>query len=139
MHTNITKNKLEAERWLGIWMDHSNAHLIEFSPENLAMKTIESAFKHQDKMHSLSKSESQMHNKEQHLHATYYKKLGEMIRHYSRVLLFGPTDAKVELFNLLRSDHLFSLIDIELKQTDKMTSNQEHAFVNEYFSAKVVY
>jgi hypothetical protein len=50
------------------------------------------------------------------------------------VILFGPTDAKVELLNILRQDHHFANIKIETQQTDKMTEFQQHAFIKEYFS-----
>ena len=39
--------------------------------------------------------------------------------------------------NVLRTDHRFAKIKIEMKQTDKMTENQQHAFVKEYFSPSV--
>ena len=48
-------------------------------------------------------------------------------------MLFGPTNAKTELLNLLKADHHFDKINIETKQADKMTENQQHAFVREYF------
>jgi hypothetical protein len=51
-------------------------------------------------------------------------------------LLFGPTDAKVELLNILKADLSFSKIKIETMQSDKMTENQEHAFVKDYFSKR---
>lgn len=120
---------------LGIWMDHSSAHLMEFTNFAFKTKTIESNFKHEEKEHSLAKSENLMHNKEQHRRSEYYKKLGETIKGYEDVILFGPTDAKVELFNVLRKDHLFAKIKIEIKQADKMTENQQHAFVREHFSS----
>ncbi len=119
---------------LGIWMDHSSAHLMEFTPDPIETNIIESKFTHQEKEHSLGKSEHRMHNKEQHQQSEYYKKLGETIINYDAVILFGPTDTKVELFNILRADHRFAKIKIEIKQTDKMTENQQHAFVREYFS-----
>lgn len=119
---------------IGIWMDHSSAHLMEFTTNPIETKTIESKFTHEEKEHSLGKSEILMHNKEQHQQSEYYKKLGETIRNYEEVILFGPTDAKVELFNILRADHRFEKIKIEIKQTDKMTENQQHAFVREHFS-----
>ncbi len=119
---------------LGIWMDHSSAHLMEFTTDPIETKTIESEFTHQEKHHNLSKSESQMHNKEQHKHSEYYKKLGEVIRDYDEVILFGPTQAKHELYNLLKDDHLFAKIKIEIKESDKMTENQKHAFVKDHFS-----
>src|ERR1700676_2721824 len=102
---------------LGIWMDHSSAHLTEFTSDPVESKIIESKFTHQQKVNSLDKSENLMHNKEQHQQAEYYKKLGEVIRDYEEVILFGPTDAKVELFNILKADHRFAKIKIEIKQT----------------------
>jgi hypothetical protein len=119
---------------LGIWMDHSSANLMEFTSDPIETKTILSEFTHQDKELGLSKSENLMHNKEQHQQSEYYNKLIEIIRNYEEVVLFGPTDAKVELFNVLREDHRFAKIKIEIKQSDKMTENQQHAFVREHFS-----
>ena len=121
---------------LGIWMDHSSAHLMEFTTDPIETKTIESKFTHQVKLESLNRSEHIMHNKEQHQQSEYYKKLGEIIKNYEGVILFGPTEAKVELFNILKTDHHFKKIKIEVKQADKMTENQQHAFVREYFSKK---
>ena len=115
-------------------MDHSSAHLIEFTTDPIETTIIVSRFTHQDKEHSLLiKGESLMHQKEQHRQSEYYNKLGENIKNYKEVLLFGPTDAKTELFNVLRTDHRFANIKIEIKQSDKMTENQQHAFVKEYF------
>lgn len=119
---------------LGIWMDHSNAHLMEFTADPIETKTIESAFTHQEKEFSLSKNENLMHNKEQHQQAEYYKKLAEVIKGYNEAVIFGPTDAKVELSNMLKADHRFANIKIEIKQADKMTENQQHAFVRDHFS-----
>jgi Lhr-like helicase len=119
--------------YLGIWMDHSAAHLIEFT-NPMRTTIIRSAFTHREKTKSIERSESLMHHKEQHEQAAYYKKLGEVMRKYSEVLLFGPTDAKTELYNALKEDHLFEGIKMTLKPTDKMTEQQEHAFVQDYFS-----
>lgn len=120
-------------KYLGIWMDHSVAHLMECTTNPIETKAIESKFTHQVKEHSLSKSEKLMHNKEQHQQSEYYKLLGESIKNYEEVVLFGPTDAKVELFNFLRADRHFAKTKIEIRQADKMTENQQHAFVKEYF------
>jgi hypothetical protein len=120
---------------LGIWMDHSNAHIMEFITGPAETQIIESDFVYEAKEQALGNSENAMHNKEQHQQTEYYKKLGEIIKHYDDVLLFGPTDAKLELFNMLKEDHLFGKVKIEVKQADKMTENQRHAFVKDYFSA----
>ena len=119
---------------LGIWMDHQNAHLMEFTTDPIETKTIDSKFTHEVKELSLHQGENRMHNKEQHQQADYYKMLGEAIKNYENVVLFGPTDAKTELFNILTADQHFSKIKIKVKQADKMTENQQHAFVKDYFS-----
>ena len=74
------------------------------------------------------------HNKEQHQQSAYYKKLGEAIKRYDEVVLFGPTNAKVELRNHLKKDHHFDKIKIEVESADKMTEHQEHAFVRNHYS-----
>ena len=120
-------------KYLGIWMDNASANLIEYTSSPMESKTIESEFTSEVKQESIGKSENLMHNKEQHQQAAYYKKLGEVILHYNEVVLFGPTHAKMELYNILKADHKFANIKIAIKQTDKMTVNEEHAFVRDYF------
>jgi len=118
---------------LGIWMDHASAHVMEIA-DPMVTNIVECESTHEEKEKTLQKGESMMHNKNQQQQAEYYKKLGGLIKNYGDVLLFGPTDAKVELLNILKADLSFSKIKFEIRQTDKMTENQEHAFVREYFS-----
>ncbi len=119
---------------IGIWMDHSNANLIEFTTDPIETKTLHTEFTHTEKEQTLKKSEVLMHHKEQHEQAEYYKELAAVIKNYDEVLLFGPTDAKVELHNLLSADHKFNNVKVEVAQADKMTENQQHAFVKKHFS-----
>ena len=121
---------------IGIWMDHTSANLMEFTTDPIETKKIESPFNHQEKEDGLVKSESLMHNKEQHEQKAFYKHLEKIISGYTEVILFGPTDAKAELYNLLRADHRYANIKIEVVETDKMTENQQHAFVRKHFSRK---
>ena len=104
---------------LGIWMDNSNAHLMELTNH-------ETEF-------NFYKGEKLIHKKEQHLQLSYYKKIGDIIKKYQDVVLFGPTDAKNELLNLIKTDHLFEGIKIEVKNSDKMTEDQMQTFVIDYF------
>ena len=126
---------MQAIKRLGIWMDHSNAHLIEYSNDSVDTKVVDSKFTHQEKESSLKKGENLMHNKEQQQQGAYYKELGAVILNYEEVLLFGPTDAKTELFNLLTEDQHFAKIKMEVKTAEKMTEPQEQAFVRDHFSA----
>lgn len=125
-------NTIKTEKKLGIWMDHSIAHVMEFTPNLVENIFVVSNPNHNEK--NLSKGESHMHLKEQHQQSEFYSKLGEVIIKYDDVILFGPTNAKVELLNILRENNLFVKIKIETEQADKMTKNQLHAFVKEYFS-----
>jgi hypothetical protein len=118
---------------LGIWMDHMNAYLIEFSVDNSEAKTIHSKFTNEVKVASIEHGENKMHSKEQGLQREYYKALAEVLKSYSDILLFGPTDAKYELKNLLDRDNTFSGKKITVNQTDKMTKNQQRAFVKDFF------
>ena len=114
-------------------MDHAQAHLIQF-PEGLTdSQTITSKFTHEVKEQSIKGSEKLMHNKETHEQSEYYKSIAGLIRGYDDILLFGPTEAKNELFNLLREDHLFSKVKIIVHTSDKMNDQQQKAFVKDYF------
>ncbi|HMJ70368.1 MAG TPA: hypothetical protein VK508_15795 [Cyclobacteriaceae bacterium] len=119
---------------LGIWLDHSAAHLIEFSADKSKERVISSKFTHERKNESYAKGENAMHSTEQQLLTDYFKGLGEIVKGYKEVLLFGPTDAKVELANRLRQDHAFSGIKFKIETSDKMTENQRRAFVTDYFT-----
>ena len=111
-------------RKLGIWMDHASAHVMEFA-DSIVTNIVVSESTHKEKEKTLQNGESMMHNKNQQQQAEYYKKLGGFIEDYDAVLLFGPTDAKVELFNLLKADKQFDKIKIETVPSEKMTGNQE--------------
>jgi hypothetical protein len=124
---------MATEKKLGIWMDHANAHLMEYT-DPIVTKIISSDSTHEEKEFTLQKGESFMHRKNQQQETAYYKAIAESIKDYDEVLLFGPTNARVELINVLKADLHFSKIKIETKPSDKITENQEHAFVRNYFS-----
>ena len=125
---------MENRKRLGIWMDHSIAHLMEFTNKHFEIKTIESQLKKNGKTQNLFKDESIIHYKKGGLLSNYYKKLSEAIKDYEQVILFGPSDAKIEFFDLLSEDIRFLKIKFEIKNTDKMSESQQQAFVEEYFS-----
>jgi stalled ribosome rescue protein Dom34 len=119
---------------IAVYLDHSQATLFNFGTSAIEFKHIESDFNHQDKKEIFQKGESHLHNKEQHLQLKYYENLGQEILKYDQVLLFGPTEAKTELFNFLAEIKKFEKIKIAIKTSDKLTENQQLAFVNNYFS-----
>jgi hypothetical protein len=122
---------------LGIWMDHSNAYLMELTNGTIVTNVVESKFEQQDNGYDMKYHEKSYHNKEQQQQSDYYKKLRDFIRNYQEVVLFGPTDAKAELLNQLKGDHLFEKIKIEVHQSDQMNEKQRHDFLREYFKKQI--
>lgn len=125
---------MKSAKQLGIWMDHSCAKLIELTSESTGTNTIESKPDTQVNEDDLYfKDDSHTLNKEQKQLSAFYKEIGDVILNYDEVLLFGPTDAKNELVNLLKADHHFDSVKIEVKPADNMSENQQQAFVKEHF------
>lgn len=119
---------------LGVWMDHSIAYLMEFTNSPFEIKTIEAELTEDANQFIVSKKSEALINMDQHTLYAYYNKIGEAIKNYKQIVLFGPADAKIELFDVLSEDHRFVKIKVEIKETDKMSVNQQHAFINEYFA-----
>jgi len=125
---------MKTTKQLGIWMDHSIAHLVSFTNGTVVTKTLKSPSAFPEQRQNLRMDETLMNNKEQSQLSDYFKILSDVIQDYEEVLLFGPTNAKNELFNLLKDDRHFEKIKIDVKSADKMTENQQQAFVKEFFS-----
>ncbi|NHN24781.1 hypothetical protein FIA58_003745 [Flavobacterium jejuense] len=123
---------METQKNLGIWMDHSNAELIDLNSKKKS-HVITSKFTFNTKEEALNRSEKSMHNKRQQMHEAYYKEIANKILQYNHVLLFGPTNAKTELHNYLNEDLHFKDIQIDIEAADKMTDNEKDAFVKDHF------
>lgn len=123
---------MKTQKNLGIWMDHSVANVIDINSKEHSYSIL-SKFTFETKEEALNRSEKLMHNKRQQMHEAYYNKIANVILKYNHVLLFGPTNAKIELQNYLNSDLHFKNIKIDLSVADKMTDNQQDAFVKNYF------
>lgn len=123
---------METKNNIGIWMDHSNAHLIEANPRG-NKRSIASDFSFSTKEEALGRSENLMHNKRQQLQESYYKEIAGEILKYDHVLLFGPTNAKVELHNYLNKDSHFKKVKIDVESTDNISHNEQEAFVKKHF------
>ena len=123
---------METKNNLGIWIDHSKAQLININSKNKS-RSIVSKFTSETKDEALIRFEILMHNKRQQMHEKFYEKIGVEILKYNHVLLFGPTNAKVELHNYLNKDLHFKDITIDIAAADKMTDNEKDAFVKNHF------
>ena len=121
-------------RQLGIYMDHTHAFLMELEADQIISRDIVSEWKDTDK-----KSYQNFHffgfncSEKKQLQKAYFSEISDIIRNYNQVVLFGPTDAKNELHKLLSGNHLFKEIKIEFVDTDKLSNEQMHEFVKEYY------
>lgn len=124
---------MRTKKILGIWLDHSVAHLTELHGGAFGTRVIESkpvipmdAADYKDDSHLLSKEKGQL--------SAYYRKLSDASLGYEEVILFGPTEAKNELANILKENHLFRKINIVVEPADKMTENEQHEFLKKFFN-----
>jgi hypothetical protein len=121
-------------RQLGIWMDNSIANLIELSNVKIVKRTIKIEPIFLGPLENFRLNESQTHNTAQNHQFNFYKELSYVIHDYNEVLLFGSSDAKTELFNLLKNNHRFDQTKISVHTTENMTDNQQVAFVKDFFN-----
>ena len=121
------------KKQMGIWMDHSIAFLMELENDKVVESIVELEVPQLETDYDSGKNEKLKYNKEQQFQSSYYKKLIDNIKSNQEVVLFGPTDAKNELLNLIKDEHLTEKIKIEIQHSDKMTAIQMHDFVRAYF------
>jgi len=126
---------MKISKKIGVWMDYSIAHIMEFSEIPFEVKTIESKILSNKNDSESAKSEKHLHSKERQVKMDYFKQIANAIVAYDKVLLFGPTNAKTEFLNLLSDDKRFFKIKIHMKETSKMTLNQRNKFINDHFAS----
>ena len=124
---------------LGVWMDYSYAYLMEMKENKIVTNCVVSESMFQDHEKSLTNEHKNVdfndtYKKEKQDKSNYYSKISDIIKNYKEVIVFGPTDAKNELLNIMNADQLFGEIKIEIKDADKMTENEMHALVIDYFN-----
>lgn len=124
---------METVNKITVYMDHFFANVIVYSKEAKLLTTIKSNFNQYEKGKIIQKGESHLHNKEQSLQSKFYKEISDAIVDYNQVLLFGSTTAKTELLNVLSNDNRFTSVIVTTKNTDKLTPNEQIAFVNNCF------
>lgn len=141
MSTTVSKQ-------IGVWLDHAKAHLIgHHEGSAFLVETVESPYeriKREEGQGSdqtrftanpyhISNNENRKHHTAQNELNEYYKILEMKLTDYEEILLFGPTNAKEQLYNRLRDNKAFARKTITVQSSDKMTENQLLAYVREFF------
>ena len=120
---------------LGIYIDYTNAFLMELINKMIVSRDIEFENNKEIEIYQDNSIKYVIDNeKHHHLRSAYYLELCDIIKNYNQVVLFGPNDAKNELFNLLEFDHNFDSIKIHNENTDNLTEIQMHDYVKMYFN-----
>ena len=119
---------------LGICMDLTHALLMELEDNQIISRNIVSGLNEAD---STDKQENHFlgfeWTEKQHLQKAYFTEISDIIMHYQQVVLFGATDAKDELYKILRGHRQFNHIRIEVINTGILNNGQMHEFVKEYY------
>jgi stalled ribosome rescue protein Dom34 len=123
---------MKTNKRLGVYMDHSNATLMEISMGKILSKSLHSDVIKKEEFDNEDTHEIQGREEKQ-LKLAYFKSISDIVRNYEEVILFGPTDAKNELLNKMKEMYRFDEININIQTTDKMTAAQKESFVLNYF------
>lgn len=144
----MTNNKVKR---IGIWLDHSKAYFIRYdSGESNLIEIVDSPHQRikrekgearddtrftSNPLH-VSNNENRKHNVLQNELKQYYKILEPKTVIYDEILLFGPTLAKEEFYNIISELKAFKNKSIIVQSSDKMTENQKLAYVRDFFQQK---
>jgi hypothetical protein len=117
---------MTTNRKTGVWMDHSNAFIVKLTDSSHLPQIIASGFDMPLKRRMPPQSEktrlSILHRKKR----TYHKSIAAALIESDEVFLFGPTDAKRELFKMLRNDENFDAIPIAFDHSFHVKDLQEN-------------
>jgi len=133
-------------RKVGLWLDHSKAHFVDFSKGPVIVETAYSG--KESRLHVESetgegkqpgnnqstKNDDHRQHREKELKLEYFKMLSDRLKNYDHIFLFGSTTAKDELFNSLKSDKRFREKTINVKVAARLTENQMVAEVRRFFN-----
>jgi hypothetical protein len=117
---------------LAVWIDHSIARLIPYSADVKTVTTIvcENARGNHARF---NKNEADTVNRIRQQQSAFYEEIASTIQGYSEILLFGPANAKLELFNVISDNPSIEEIRISIKSVAQMSENEMHIYVKDHF------
>lgn len=137
------KNKIDQ---VAVWLDHASAEIIEYhNGESVLLETIESPYDRKPRIEGegsdvtrfgrtySSNNEDRKHNRLQNELNSYFTDLENRVKDYKEILLFGPTNAKDQLYNRLMENKIFSAKTLAVESVDTLTENQKMAFARDFF------
>lgn len=144
---------MEHYKQVGVWIDHSKAHLIGFkSGQARLLETVESPYEsvrriegEGNDMTRFSSSPEYSSNNEYKKHQIVQNEINEYMRimeqklaSFEDILLFGPGTMKERMKNRLREKKAFEGKWLSVEHSNKLTENQLVAFVREFYKTEGV-
>jgi len=113
-----------------VWLDHSEAHVLHFTPEE-----VESAQIKAKQLHKHLHAKHTTHEK-QHADDGFYHQVAEALRGATEVLICGPGKAKLELIrHVHKHDHDLEPSIVGVETVDHPSDAQLLAYARKYFKA----
>ncbi len=116
-----------------VWLDHSEAHVMHISPDDVEKSVVHPANPHQ-KLHSKSRTVGSGRAAED---PHYYHAIVEALKGAQEILVVGPAQAKLQLIKHIQShDRDMSDKVVGVETVDHPTDAQLVAYARKYFVAR---
>ncbi|MFL0684240.1 MAG: hypothetical protein ACK4SF_20120 [Algoriphagus aquaeductus] len=144
---------MENYKQIGVWIDHSKAHLIGFkSGQAKLLETVDSPYESIKRIDGegkdmtrfspnpehASNNEHKKHNTTQNEINEYLRMMEHRLQPFEDILLFGPGTMKEKLKNRLKENKSFDGKWLSVESSDKLTDNQLLAFVRDFYKKESV-
>ena len=116
-----------------VWLDHSEAHVMHISPDDVEKSVIHPARPHQH-LHARSGSVGAGRKDEDQ---AYYHAVADALKGAQEILIVGPAQAKLQLVKHIHA-HDHGLVDkiVGVETVDHPSDGQLVAYARKYFRAK---
>jgi stalled ribosome rescue protein Dom34 len=115
-----------------VWIDHREAHVIEFNPDEAEAGVVHARSKHEHLHHKRGAIGS---GKAPEDHA-YYQAIAEAIQDAGEILIVGPSTAKLEFFrHLQKHAPAIAARVVSVETVDHPTSGELLKFARRHFIA----
>jgi hypothetical protein len=116
-----------------VWLDHSEAHVFHFSPDDVEKFNAQSTSPRAHQHHKRG-SIGSGHAQEDH---GYYHQVAGLLSGAQEILVVGPAKAKLELIKHIHKHH-HDLVDkvVGVETLDHPTDGQLVAYARRYFHAR---
>jgi hypothetical protein len=116
-----------------IWLDHSEAHVFHFTPDEVEKLTAQSSNPRPHQHHKRGSSGSG-NAKEDH---AYFEHVAGLLKGAQEILVVGPAKAKLDLIKHIHKHHQDMVPKVVGVETlDHPTDGQLVAYARKYFHAK---